>query len=371
MINLKAFINSLKLSWIRRLLQTTSKWQLILKNYVNIDLLVNCGNDYVQKCLKDCSNPFWVDVFKAWFHLNSLIEKNSLIDNSVLKSPLWFNENILIGHKTVFLKNFFDKKILIINDLISDHNTGRFYNFQEIIRIFKVKSNFLQYHSIVSAVKKFISSNEITKSKVTYPYIPINIEIFLRNRNGAKDVYDIFIKRNTEPTGKKKWNELFDLDDTAWAMIYKAPFTVTKNTKLQWLQYRINHHILTTNSFLFKSHLVISPLCTLCNSENETIQHVLWECGEVKNLLKSLRILLDALSIPFSFNKQSFIFGLISENLNNCKAENEILLIIKEYIYKMRCFHKSLTINGLICAVKQFYNLQKYIANGKGDLEKE
>jgi hypothetical protein len=37
------------------------------------------------------------------------------------------------------------------------------------------------------------------------------------------------------------------LDETKWREIFKLPFIVTQNTKLQWLQYRINQRILGTN----------------------------------------------------------------------------------------------------------------------------
>jgi hypothetical protein len=46
--------------------------------------------------------------------------------------------------------------------------------------------------------------------------------------------------------GQKKWEEILalGLDETKWREIFKLPFIVTQNTKLQWLQYRINQRIL-------------------------------------------------------------------------------------------------------------------------------
>jgi hypothetical protein len=53
-------------------------------------------------------------------------------------------------------------------------------------------------------------------------------------------------------------NEILDQPDLDWKKVYNLPFKVTKKTKLQWLQYRINHHILVTNHLL----LCGSPLHT-------------------------------------------------------------------------------------------------------------
>ena len=105
--------------------------------------------------------------------------------------------------------------------------------------------------------------------------------------------------------------EQFVLTNRDWETFYQIPLQVTKNTKLQWLQYRISHHILTTNSRLFKAGLVTSSFCNLCNSERETITHLLWECREVQNLLQALETLTDSLFIPFSVSKQSFLLKLM------------------------------------------------------------
>lgn len=163
---------------------------------------------------------------------------------------------------------------------------------------------------------------------------------------------------------------MFGLDDKTWKHIYCLPFQVTKNTKLQWLHIRIIHRILTTNSFLFKVNLVSSPLCTFCNSERETLIHTIWDCREVQQLVQSLENLLDSLFIPFHFNKQSFIVGLQTHNPIN-RIDNDIILLIKIYIYNTRCYHKALNVNALVNTPKDSYNIQKQIANSKGGLVKE
>jgi hypothetical protein len=64
-------------------------------------------------------------------------------------------------------------------------------------------------------------------------------------------MYDILNKCTTTPTGQtngvKFRSTRFRLEK-----VYNLPLKVIKNTKLQWLQNRINHHILVTNHFLSK-----------------------------------------------------------------------------------------------------------------------
>ncbi|PJE77669.1 hypothetical protein CI610_03402 [invertebrate metagenome] len=372
MINIKAFIDSLKLGWIRRLFSSTSKWQAIIKTYVNTDMLIQCGSDYLQQCEKKCKNLFWIDVLKACRKFVTSNEVNININciNAYLKAPLWFNDKITMDKKSVFFQDWYKKGVVNINDLIKDHNAGTFYTFQDFTQLYRIRTNFLQYHSVISAVKKFNPNPVLPMLEITRPFIPVNFEFFFKHFKGSKHFYNIMIRNNIVPSGQRKWNSIFDRSNIYWSQVFKLPFIVTNNTKFQWFQYRINHHILTTNSLLFKTRMVPSPLCTLCNSEIETIIHILWECQEVQNLLLSFETLLDTLLIPFGFNKESFLFGLLTQNVNG-KIDNEILIVIKQYIYKMRCLHKSLNLNALINTIQDYFNIQRCVAYSKGGMYKE
>jgi hypothetical protein len=78
----------------------------------------------------------------------------------------------------------------------------------------------------------------------------------------------------------------FEDSELEWKTIMQLLFMNTKSAKLQWLQFRINHHILTTNTFLFKIGLKDNKLCNFCESHEETIYHILWECLNIQDLLK-------------------------------------------------------------------------------------
>ena len=106
-------------------------------------------------------------------------------------------------------------------------------------------------------------------------------------------------------TGQNKWGIVYEYNKETWNKIYAVPFRVTNNTKLQWFQFRVNHCILTTNSYLCKIGLTNNPLCVLCFLERETIIHILWECKEVQNFLSIFDNLVNALAIPFSINKET------------------------------------------------------------------
>ena len=63
MTNVKAYIESLKLTWVRRIYTTKNKWQAVLKSIANLNRLSNSGTDYLNVCMNNCNNQFWKDVF--------------------------------------------------------------------------------------------------------------------------------------------------------------------------------------------------------------------------------------------------------------------------------------------------------------------
>lgn len=142
-------------------------------------------------------------------------------------------------------------------------------------------------------------------------------------------------------------------------MIYRTPFLVSQNTKLQWLQYRINHHILTTNVHLFRLGITESPYCSLCNDEIETIEHAFWDCYKIQEFYNTLEYFIDALLIPFRFNKETLLFGF-HNRVTNSEIDNEIVLMIKWYIYKSRCLNTPLSITAFINHIKDQYTIQKF-----------
>ena len=45
-------------------------------------------------------NPNWIDVYQSWIKYN---EKLVVDDDFILKSPIFFNKNILIGRQTIYI----------------------------------------------------------------------------------------------------------------------------------------------------------------------------------------------------------------------------------------------------------------------------
>lgn len=105
-------------TWVRRLLKVESKWQVFIKQYLQIEQLTGCNIKYLEMVISQLSNHFWKDVLQSLISINT---KMVLTEESVLKSPIYHNGNIKIGGSHIFFESWFDKGIKYINDLVNEN----------------------------------------------------------------------------------------------------------------------------------------------------------------------------------------------------------------------------------------------------------
>ena len=151
-----------------------------------------------------------------------------------------------------------------------------------------------------------------------------------------------------EPTGKVKWNAFINFNDEQWKIIFSMPFKNTTDSKLQWIQFRVNHSIIVTNKLLVNlDKKIILTIHILCDSEEETIYHLFWECGNVKDLLHHIENIFVKNNVPIHFSDRTFLFGVLDKKKGS-KPYNNIIMSTKCYIYRCRCLNTRLSLMGLI-----------------------
>ena len=90
MVDLTSFIQSLKLSWLKRLINKTTAWTTIAKQeHMDPYKLLLYGTAKLKKLRIQIQNTFWRDV------LDSLIEFNkslNLTPENIIREPLWYSD---------------------------------------------------------------------------------------------------------------------------------------------------------------------------------------------------------------------------------------------------------------------------------------
>ena len=96
-----------------------------------------------------------IDVFQSWIEYN---EKLVVDDEFILKSPIFYNKNILIGKQTIDYDKWFKNVVRFINDLVKDD--GEFFSYQEFLDRARVQTNCLQYVRTIQVIKANIKNKK-------------------------------------------------------------------------------------------------------------------------------------------------------------------------------------------------------------------
>ena len=152
MIDVDVMFKSLRLAWIPRLLQNTkSNWKTVPEHFFrkcgSLRFLLRCN--YHTKYLVGLPK-FYRDALSFFSELKSLYNYNYSKENL-----LFNNQDILIDGKPFFLKEWFLKGVVSVNNLF--HESGRYLTFQEFLSKYNCKSNFLEYYQVLSAIPSSMS----------------------------------------------------------------------------------------------------------------------------------------------------------------------------------------------------------------------
>ena len=167
----------------------------------NVECATSKASDQPAHILPKIKNKFWRDVFSS--HIQ-IVTKNTPTEIQQFQTiPIFSNENIKIGDKIVYYKSCFENVIKFINDLTNID--GSIYTYDELKATYNVTINFLQYSGLVRSIlawKKTLNLANIRHKEVN-PIIPFLIQIYLKSKKGAQDMYNLLNKTTDIPAGKK------------------------------------------------------------------------------------------------------------------------------------------------------------------------
>ena len=149
--------------------------------------------------------------------------------------------------------------------------------------------------------------------------------------------------------------------------VYTFPFLITKDSKLIAFQYNISHHILSTNSSLFRAEITKSDTCTLCKTEKQTINHLLFHCTESSAfreeftswwLLKFKQVI--------TLTECVVLYGY-HINFKNKQALNITLLLAKYHIFATSSYDGKLSFESFLFRLQNHLEIlkQSYTAANK------
>jgi uncharacterized protein YnzC (UPF0291/DUF896 family) len=374
MTDLKSFIYSLKLSWLKKLVTSKCETWKTLANFDSNEILT-LGTDFTQKKIKELKNPFWKNVLEGWNLFCKKLKFNDI--NSIIFSPLWYNHNF--ANQSLFYKNWFEKHIEVLIDIIDDN--GNFYTFNQLKDIYNINGTFLDYQRLLMGIPnewKSIIRNNNTDFKMLKGNMHLNthVKFIIKQTKGCKEFYEVLSdQQNTYES--KKWESIFGiLNHNEFKTMYKNLLEI-EEIKLKDFQFKINNKILVTKSFLYKINKVQSNMCSYCNESPETIYHLFCECCHVKLFITTIK---QWTSTRFHIKLPDLDKVFLLHSQNECYITNYITILVKYFIYKSkfrdhcRSFltisnfkiylkYKLLSRKYILCINKRNENLQAVLSN--------
>ena len=373
MIDIRNFIQALKLSWIRKMYHLKDNWVLLFRKTNNLGDVYKTCIQSIEMSLPTISNKFWYDVFGAWIKLNnSLSPKN---EDEFLRMRLWDNPLIKIGDKPIVFPELKKIGIFFVNDLFNDN--GSFYDYNTFCNVFNVNLNFLHYMGLKSTLNTIFDLRRIRK-KLSMPVRPLIFDVLLKSTKGCQDFYRALKSPsdmdNSETRGKWERDMSIVIPDNDWKIINKLPFKLLKSTKLRWFQYRLTNRILGTNTLLKKMGIQNSDLCNFCGLLPETYEHIFIHCNKIHIFIMEVKNwIFEKTKFELHLYPKSIILG-ITNNIEGTSALNFILLIMKHYIYWSKIENKNPNLYTFKLYLKQHWESEKYanyLSNNNWNFDKE
>ena len=362
--SIKHYIQALKLTWVRRLHTSDHKWKdIFISKFPNCKTLENFGGDFSNNAF----NMFWRDVFLAY---NCFAQKLKVEESEdFLAEPLFLNMNILVDKKPILYENWVAKGVLCIGDLIKE--TGEFLSYIDFNRKFDIQgNNFLQYMGCVAAIRaykqKLNALFDLTSTRSERNLLTKTIFSIFK---GSKLYYDVLLGKENIPKYCQKWTEKLNVE-VNWKKVYEIICNI-REIKLKWFQIRLMTRILGTNIVLFGMNIRNDDICSFCNEERETIEHLFSECNVIWNLLNAFKSKLIELNIvdrSFRFDDVMLLFGFVNERQDT--SFEYVMSVLRYYIYKCRCEGSFPSLGAFQTYLSHKLKVEKYIALKNNDIEK-
>ena len=360
--DVRRYLNALKLTWIKKLINSNHKWKSLL--------LYNCpfvsDIDKLGPLVPTTNmNVFWKNVFTAYCELEKVIPVKTACD--FLAEPIFYNCNIKINHEVLFIDNWYNSNVYKVGNFF-DQN-GQPLTFRAFNQKFNVNTpNFLLFHGCLEAIRAYKRRLNITIENDDVSLNSALMHKIITCPSGAKYYYDTLCDKS-EPNFCNKWNEKLN-ENVNWKTVFYM-VSKMKEIKLRWFQLRIMNRIIGTNITLKAMNIRDDDLCTFCNEETETIEHLFTECMfaiQFWNNVKALLMEHDIIQNDFLLDPKCILFGNSDNTISD--ALLYFIQVAKYFIYKSRCEECIPIFETFKGYFKKKFQTIKYIAMKNNALDK-
>ena len=153
MTELNNYIHDLKATWIRRAYtNVNAPWvQVLFPQPSTLNNIFTLGSEYMKMTARKINNKFWSEVLASWSVVLANLPIKDITD--ALCEPLWHNPKI--SKAQLILPHWYKKGIQTPADIM--YENGEFLSLPTLEKAYNLKTNFLEYHRVVSCVKTYVA----------------------------------------------------------------------------------------------------------------------------------------------------------------------------------------------------------------------
>ena len=355
--NIKKYMLSLKLMWLRKLKFTAHKWKNVCFEMFPFLKNVQCYGS-LYPILNANGNRFWTHVFKAYFQLSASISPKTQKD--ILSEPVFYNDRMKVGGRVIKHIGWIKKGVYCVAHFLN--STGKFYGIIEFNRKYGIQVDFLTYASVVSTIRQYINAMDIHINDNVPMEEPVTMKKLCSIKKGSKAYYDVLTHEDISPNCCRKWDEKLNTA-ISWKSVF---FKIHKiqDVKLKWFQMRIVHRIVATNIVLIEMKVKNSYMCNFCTNERDSIEHVFWECNVARTFWTGIETLVNdkcAHAFNFRLSQKLVLFG-VDDQIKTDTILDLILLLAKHFLYSCKMNSRVPRQTDFISHVLTRFKIEEYNA---------
>ena len=339
MVDLKTLILVQKLKWIKLYLHNHNcLWQNTMEKLIkveNLNLLLR-SNFKVKKLPQ--TSDFYTEVLTALESLNAMQN-----DSNILNEYVFYNQRLIINKQIKYDKELFDAGLWRAKDVYDPR--GHIITFDEWKKRGVTHKSFMLWRGLIHKLKTITKEPRINTENIDKKDLSFELKngeiVDVLNSNSRVIYHKIVDQKLSTTKAMNKYANQYNIPTGNWKNIFKLFRTCLKDNIIKELQYKILHKYIPTNKLLFQMGKVMSNKCSFCEMYVETIEHLFFDCTQVRNIWFDIELklyLIEKVKISLTVSDILFGYNISSEttfSVNNVNI-NTVLLYVKNYIWKCK-----------------------------------
>ena len=291
----------------------------------------------------------------------------------IRSETLWLNKNIIWNMKEIHWKDWQEKGINIIHDIVDAR--GKFLSINELKQKYKLTCDALKYNKLKDIIprewRKTLKTTEIQHDAVSFTH-QIRVKIDKKYKQISqitnKEVYWTFIRNiQKKPIITEKLQQIYNIQENDWPIIFTMS-KVLRDTKIRTFQFKILYNLIPCNLYLNRIKRSDTNKCAICK-ELDDIVHYFFACRPQMMFWRNFSTWWrNAMDEEIKLSEKEILLGYF-EHTSYYLTLNACILLAKWHIFKTKLNEDNIFFYKFLCDLKYYLLIEKSIAVRQGKLK--